>query len=92
MSNNLDEMVKANESQPAEFDNIPHPKRHNLEPFIDTGKRRRLRQWMSILFIVFGIAGLLLYLYSEEKEAAKWTLLVALVFKFVEVVMRLLKM
>ena len=91
MSDNQNEMVEANEPQPEGFDNVPHPKRHNLEPFVDKGRWRRQRQWMSILFIVTGIAGLLLYIYSDSKVAAQWVLLVALVFKFVEVVMRMLK-
>ena len=72
-------------------DNIPHPKRHNLEPFRDSSKTRVLRFWLNIIFMIGAIAGLVVYFYTDEKETAKWILAVSCVFKFVELGLRILK-
>ena len=74
-----------------EPDNIPHPKRHNLEPFRDSSKTRVLRFWLNIIFMIGAIAGLVVYFYTDEKETAKWILAVSCVFKFVELGLRILK-
>lgn len=74
-----------------ELDNIPHPKRHNLEPFRDSSKTRVLRFWLNIIFLVGAIIGLVVYFYTEEKEIAKWIILGSCVFKFVELALRILK-
>ncbi len=70
---------------------IPHPKRHNLEPFRDTGEARVLRLWLNIIFMVGAIVGLVLYFYFDERETAKWVILGSCVFKFVELVLRIMK-
>ena len=72
-------------------DDIPHPKRHNLEPFRDSSKTRVLRFWLNIIFLVGAIIGLVVYFYTDEKEMAKWILLGSCVFKFVELALRILK-
>lgn len=72
-------------------DEIPHPKRHNLEPFRDSSKTRVLRLWLNIIFMVCAIVGLVVYFYTEEKETAKWIMLSGCVFKFVELALRILK-
>lgn len=74
-----------------EPNNIPHPKRHNLEPFRDSSKTRVLRFWLNIIFLVGAIIGLVVYFYTEEKEIAKWIILGSCVFKFVELALRILK-
>ena len=74
-----------------EPDNIPHPKRHNLESFRDSSKTRVLRFWLNIIFLVGAIIGLVVYFYTEEKELAKWILLGSCAFKFVELALRILK-
>ena len=74
-----------------EPDNIPHPKRHNLEPFRDSAKTRVLRFWLNIIFLVGAIIGLVVYFYTEEKELAYWIILGSCVFKFVELALRILK-
>ena len=73
------------------YEEIPHPKRHNLEPFRDSSKTRRLRLWLNIIFMTGAIAGLAVYFYTDEKETAKWILAVSCVFKFVELGLRILK-
>lgn len=72
-------------------ENIPHPKRHNLEPFRDSSKTRVVRFWLNIDFLAGATAGLLVYFYTEEKEVSKWILLSSCVFKFVELALRILK-
>lgn len=67
-----------------------YKKRHNLEPFRDSTKTRTLRLWLNIIFMVGAIAGLLVYFYCDH-ETAKYILIVACVFKFVELALRILK-
>jgi hypothetical protein len=74
-----------------ETEDIPHPKRHNLEPFRDSSKTRVLRLWLNIIFMVAAIVGLVVYFYTDEKELAKWIMLGGCVFKFVELALRILK-
>lgn len=78
-------------NDPVLADEIPHPKRHNLEPFRDSSKTRKLRLWLNIIFMIGAIAGLVVYFYTDEKETAKWILAVSCVFKFVELALRILK-
>ena len=86
-----DDIAEVYGPPPAEFEDIPHPKRHNLEPFRDSSKTRVLRLWLNIIFMVAAIVGLLVYFYTEEKETAKWIMLGGCVFKFVELALRILK-
>ncbi|MBR0274701.1 MAG: hypothetical protein IJQ76_00630 [Prevotella sp.] len=65
-------------------------KRHNLEPFRDSTKTRRLRMWLNIIFMIGAVAGLIVY-YKADHETAKYILIVACVFKFVELALRILK-
>ncbi len=69
---------------------VPHPKRHHLEPFRDSSKTRSLRLWLNIIFMVGAIAGLVVYFYAN-REVAKYILIVSCVFKFIELGLRLLK-
>ena len=69
---------------------IPHKKRHNLEPFRDSSRTRVLRFWLNVIFMVGAVAGLLCY-YKWDHEVAKWILVVASRFKFVELTLRILK-
>ena len=69
---------------------IPHRKHHNLEPFRDSSRTRVLRFWLNVIFMAGAIAGLIVYFYADH-ELAKYILIVASVFKFVELALRLLK-
>ncbi len=75
---------------PEERDKVEHPKRHNLEPFRDSSKTRTLRQWLNYLFMIIAIIGLVAYFYSSE-QIGFWVLIVALVFKFIELALRIFK-
>ncbi|MBO4809969.1 MAG: hypothetical protein J5552_00220 [Prevotella sp.] len=66
------------------------PRRHNLEPFRDSSRTRVLRFWLNVIFLVGAISGLIVYFYADH-ETAKWILLVSLVFKFVELFLRIFK-
>ncbi|MCR5680462.1 MAG: hypothetical protein K6G08_09685 [Prevotella sp.] len=66
------------------------PKRHNLEPFRDSTRTRKLRLWLNIIFMVGAIAGLVVY-FKADHDTAKYILIVACVFKFVELTLRILK-
>jgi hypothetical protein len=66
------------------------PRRHNLEPFRDSSRTRVLRFWLNVIFLVGAIAGLIVYFYADH-DIAKWILLVSLVFKFVELFLRIFK-
>ena len=66
------------------------PRRHNLEPFRDSSRTRVLRFWLNVIFLVGAIAGLIVYFYADH-YTAKWILLVSLVFKFVELFLRIFK-
>jgi len=69
---------------------IPHRKHHNLEPFRDSSRTRVLRFWLNVIFMVGAVAGLVCY-YQWDHEVAKWILVVASLFKFVELTLRILK-
>ena len=90
--NQTDDMMTVYGPPPMMAGDIPHPKRHNLEPFRDSSKTRVLRFWLNIIFMVGAIIGLVVYFYTEEKEAAKWILLSSCVFKFVELTLRIAKL
>jgi hypothetical protein len=70
---------------------VKHPRRHNLEPFRDTGKTRRLRMWLNIVFMVVSLVGMALY-FVIDHEIAFYILVAGCVFKFVELTLRLLKL
>jgi phage shock protein PspC (stress-responsive transcriptional regulator) len=77
-------------SQKVEEAMATRPKRHNLEPFRDSSRTRKLRLWLNIIFLVGAITGLIVY-FNVDHETAKWILIVSLVFKFVELMLRILK-
>ncbi len=66
------------------------PKRHNLEPFRDSSRTRVLRMWLNIIFMLGAITGLIVY-FNVDHDVAKWILIVSLVFKFVELFLRIFK-
>lgn len=66
------------------------PKRHNLELFRDSSRTRTLRMWLNIIFMVGAIAGLIIY-FKVDHDTAKWVLIGSLVFKFVELFLRIFK-
>ena len=85
-------MADQNESllSPEERDKVEHPKRHNLEPFRDSSKTRTLRLWLNIIFMIGAIAGLIIYFYASQ-QVAIYILIVASVFKFIKLALRILK-
>ncbi|MCR4958892.1 MAG: hypothetical protein K6B13_09890 [Prevotella sp.] len=66
------------------------PRRHNLEPFRDSSRTRVLRFWLNVIFLIGAIAGLIIY-FNVDHDVAKYVLIVSLVFKFVELFLRIFK-
>ena len=66
------------------------PKRHNLEPFRDSSRTRVLRFWLNVIFMAGAIAGLVIY-FKADHDTAKYVLIASLVFKFVELFLRIFK-
>lgn len=77
-------------SQKVEEAMTNRPKRHNLQPFRDSSRTRRLRLWLNIIFMVGAIVGLIVY-FNADHEVAKYILIGSLVFKFVELFLRIFK-
>lgn len=69
---------------------VPHKRYHNLEPFTDSSRTRRLRFWLNVIFMVGAIAGLACY-YLWSHHWATVILITASVFKFLELALRILK-
>ena len=65
-------------------------RRHNLEPFTDSSRTRRLRFWLNVIFLIGAIAGLACY-YLWSHHWATIILITASAFKFVELALRILK-
>lgn len=66
-------------------------KYHNLQPFVDTGRTRRLRQWLNILFIVGAIVGMAWYSWSD-RDTGIYIMIGAGVLKFIELALRIAKL
>ncbi len=66
------------------------PKRHNLEPFRDSSRTRKLRMWLNIIFMTGAVTGLIVYFYADH-QVAKYILIASLVFKFIELFLRIFK-
>jgi hypothetical protein len=66
-------------------------KYHHLEPFEDTGRLRRLRQWLNLAFIIGGIVGMAWYTWGDRNTAI-YIMIGAGVLKFVELSLRIAKL
>lgn len=64
---------------------------NNLEPFKDTGRLRGIRQWLNIIFILGAIVGMLWYV-TADRDTAIYIMIGAVVFKFVELTLRIAKL
>lgn len=64
---------------------------NNLQPFEDTGRLRRLRWWLNIIFIIGAIIGMIWYT-KGDKDTAIYIMIGAGVFKFIELTLRLAKL
>ena len=66
-------------------------KYNHLEPFEDTGRTRRLRQWLNIAFIIGGITGMAWYTWVDRNTGI-YIMIGAGVLKFVELTLRIAKL
>ncbi|MBQ8711710.1 MAG: hypothetical protein IJ551_02625 [Prevotella sp.] len=66
-------------------------KYHYLQPFEDTGRLRVLRQWLNLFFIIGAIVGMIWYLKADH-DTAIYIMIGAVVFKFIELTLRIAKL
>lgn len=55
----------------------------------EKGRTYPIRQWLNVIFILLTLAGILIW-YTWSRDIATYTLIAAVVVKFVEVTMRLM--
>ena len=51
---------------------------------------RSLRNWLNLIFVVGAATGMIVY-YVINKETGTYIILAAMVFKFIEIVLRMMK-
>ena len=66
-------------------------KYHHLQPFEDTGRLHVLRQWLNLFFIIGAIVGMIWYLKADH-DTAIYIMIGAVVFKFIELTLRIAKL
>ncbi len=66
----------------------PH---HRMRPISQKAPHQQLRQWLNIIFMLGAVIGLVVYFCSETKQTGIIIILAAMVFKFVEVALRIMK-
>jgi len=66
--------------------------RHHLKPLDeDLGRLHWLRQWLNLIFIIGAIVGMIWY-WKGDHTTAVYILIVAVVFKFIELTLRIAKL
>jgi hypothetical protein len=71
---------------------IRHHRRHGqTEPFRDEGRFRTLRFWLNVIFMVAAAAGMIIW-FTDYREFASYLLIGAMVPKFIEVTLRIMKL
>lgn len=65
--------------------------RHHLEPIRDSGPLFKLRNFLNLVFMVLALAGIGFYLLSTWRTLAIVLMIVAVTFKFIEVLLRLFR-
>ena len=64
---------------------------HHLKPISDEGPLKRVRWWLNLLFMTGAVVGMLWYLTADHNTAV-YILLGAMIPKFIEVALRILKL
>lgn len=67
-----------------------HSRHSGLEPFRDESRTRVLRFWLNVIFMVGVVVGIIVY-YRYSQHTSMIILIVASVFKFIELALRILK-
>lgn len=66
-------------------------KYHHLHPIEDTGRLRVLRQWLNIIFMLGAVVGMVWYVTADH-DTAIYIMIGAVVFKFIELTLRIAKL
>lgn len=62
-----------------------------MRPIKRQAPHQQLRQWLNLIFMLGALVGLIVYFFSESEQTGIIIILVAMVFKFVEVALRIIK-
>ena len=66
-------------------------KYHHLRPIEEGGSLRGLRQWLNFIFIIVAIVGMAWYMVADHNTAI-YIMIGAVVFKFIELTLRIAKL
>ena len=66
-------------------------KYHHLQPIEDGERLRSLRQWLNIIFMIGAIVGMVWYMVADH-DTAVYIMIAAVVFKFIELTLRIAKL
>lgn len=66
-------------------------KYHHLRPIEEGGSLRGLRQWLNIIFMIGAIVGMVWYMVADHNTAI-YIMIGAVVFKFIELTLRIAKL
>ena len=86
----MDELDNSLPKAETEKTGLPRRHRRGPKPIVDESKTRKLRNVLNIVFIVGCILGMAWYFYSDH-TTAYYILIVASVFKFVELMLRIMR-
>lgn len=64
---------------------------NHLKPIGDEGPLQRVRWWLNLLFMVGAVTGMLWYVTADH-DTAVYILIGAVIPKFIEVTLRILKL
>lgn len=64
---------------------------NNLQPFEDTGRLRKLRWWLNVIFIIGAIVGMI-WFTRGDRDTAIYIMIGAGVLKFIELSLRIAKL
>lgn len=78
-------------TKPAENESSAVRPHHNLRPIRQKAPYQGLRQVLNIIFMLGAIVGMIVYFSSDSKQVGIIVILCSMVFKFVEVALRIIK-
>ena len=71
---------------------MPRHRRSHLAPLGSGEKLNRVRWWINLVFIIAALAGMVLWFAPGSRQVATYLLIGAVVLKFIEATLRILKL
>lgn len=62
-----------------------------MRPIKKQAPHQQLRQWLNLIFMLGALVGLIVYFCSDSKQTGIIIILASMVFKFIEVALRIIK-